>query len=166
LKSESIKPALLIKSQSEKVLSGKALSTLLNAVLDKGFSFRFKAKGFSMSPFIRDGDVITVCPLSENLLCLGDVVAVYHAPTEKLMVHRLIEKKGNLCILKGDNNAVSDQEITTDKLIGHVKIIERNGKRKYLGLGKERLVVAWLMRKNLFLTLLRKGRILNSIFNQ
>ena len=38
------------------------LTALVRAVLDKGASFRFKAFGVSMTPFIQDGDVITIAP--------------------------------------------------------------------------------------------------------
>ena len=43
-------------------LSGEALIELMRAVLARGLPFRFAARGFSMAPFIRDGDVISVSP--------------------------------------------------------------------------------------------------------
>lgn len=45
-------------------LSGKNLAELIQAVIAKGNPFRLKVKGFSMSPFIKDGDTITISPLS------------------------------------------------------------------------------------------------------
>ena len=56
-------------------LSGQALLDLMRAVLAKGVPFRFCARGWSMAPFIRDGDVITVSPLRQSLPGVGEVVA-------------------------------------------------------------------------------------------
>ena len=44
-------------------LSGAALQEFLAAVLERTVPFRFTARGYSMHPFIRDADVITVSPL-------------------------------------------------------------------------------------------------------
>jgi signal peptidase I len=154
-----MKPSLLVKKQSEKALSGNALAILIAAVLDKGVPFRFTAKGHSMSPFIKDGDIITLHPINEDKLKMGEVVAVFHEPYEKLMVHRLIEKQGWFCILKGDNNPGPDETVSMEKLLGVVKKVERNGEKIRLGMGKERLLIAFLTRKNLLMPLLRKSRI-------
>ena len=47
----------------------------MRAVLEKGRAFRFEARGTSMLPLIRDGDVVTVTPLSGGGPRTGDVVA-------------------------------------------------------------------------------------------
>jgi len=57
------KSALFNRKEGELQLSGPSLVELLRSVLDKGVPFRFQAKGFCMTPFIKDGDVITVFPL-------------------------------------------------------------------------------------------------------
>jgi signal peptidase I len=65
------------------------LIELLHATLARGASFRFRTSGFSMDPFIRDGDVITVSALSEGSPGLGDVVAFVQKETPKLAVHQI-----------------------------------------------------------------------------
>ncbi len=40
----------------------------------KGKSARFQAKGWSMRPFIRDGDFIVVSPLENSSIKAGDMV--------------------------------------------------------------------------------------------
>ncbi|MCJ7774120.1 MAG: signal peptidase I [Desulfobacterales bacterium] len=165
MKPEDMKPSLLVKSQTEKALSGKALAILLAAVLDKGVPFRFTAKGFSMSPFIKDGDIITIQPLSDKEPSVGDVAAIFYTVTEKLVVHRLIGKKGASFIAKGDNNPEMDGVVPQEKILGKVRIIERNGKKILLGLGKERFLIAWLMRRGLFLPLIRKSQKIRSVLD-
>jgi hypothetical protein len=82
-----------IQYGGEGTISNRALSELLQAVLDKGMPFRFRAPGFSMSPFIRDGDVITISRLSGDSPGQGTVVAFSQPKTGKLIVHRVVVKK-------------------------------------------------------------------------
>lgn len=158
MKSKNKKPALLIKQNGEKDLSSKAFAELLTAVLNKDCSFRFKAKGFSMHPFIKDDDVITVSPLNKRKLSLGDIIAAYHVSNDTFMVHRLVKKNGNYYSLKGDNNPEADDILRINELIGRVTHIERDGKRKCLSLGVERRFIAWLNQKNLLVPLMGKMR--------
>lgn len=158
LKSKNRKPALLVKQRREKDLSSRALAELLAAVLKKDCFFRFKAKGFSMYPFIKDDDAITVSSLSKQSLCLGDIIAAYNVATDTFIVHRLIKKNVNYCVLKGDNNPEPDEKLKMTELIGRVTCIERHGKRKYFGLGSERWFIAWLNRKNFLIPILGKIR--------
>jgi hypothetical protein len=52
---------------SELFLTGPVFIELLHATLAKGVPFPFRARGSSMHPFIKDGDVITVSPLGERI---------------------------------------------------------------------------------------------------
>ena len=132
----------------------------MKAVLDRNVPFRFTAKGFSMFPFIKDGDVVTIHPIDKDKLRIGDVVAVFQESSEKLMVHRLIKKSDDICVLKGDNNPEPDEMVSIEKLLGFVKNVERNGETIHLGMGKERFVIAFITRINLLLPLLRKIRMM------
>jgi hypothetical protein len=69
------RPTFVIVKGSELSLSGPALVKLLRAVLDKGAPVRFSAKGFSMSPFIKNEDVVTLSPLQDASPSVGDVIA-------------------------------------------------------------------------------------------
>ena len=145
----------MLKVKSEKLnneisLSGPALVELLMAVLDKGMPFRFRARGFSMTPFIKDGDVITVFPLEGSRPRLGDIVAFTHPVTRRLCIHRMIGEKGNGVTLKGDNVSDIQDIVAFNSLLGCIKSVERNGKQVFLGLGPERLVIALLTRTGLF----------------
>lgn len=140
------KPSFTVKDGIELPLSGDALTELLGAVLEKGVPFRFMAKGFSMSPFIKNGDIVTVSPISKSGVHMGDVVAFINPHSGKLTVHRIIGKKKNDFIIQGDNVPIADGIITAAELIGVVSKVERKGKEVSLGLGPESPVVAFLTR--------------------
>ena len=141
--------------ESELSLPGPALLELLRATLAKGMPFRFRAKGFSMDPFIRDGDVITVSALSEGSPGLGDVVAFVQKETPKLAVHRVVRIKGSSYLIKGDNTTGADGLIPRSNILGSVKRVERKDKRVFLGLGPERFLIALLTRMGLTIPLVR-----------
>jgi len=145
------KPGLFYKNGGVLSLSGPALNELLRSVLDKGAPFRFRAKGFSMSPFIKDGDIVTVSRLSGASPGLGDVVAFLHPGTEKLVIHRIVGKNSKSYIIKGDNMSQGDGPVTEADIMGRVIRVERNGKKVFLGLGPEKFLIAFLTRSGLFL---------------
>jgi hypothetical protein len=134
----------------EDTLSMAALIELLRAVTEKGKPFRFQATGFSMYPFIRNLDTITVSPLPAGGRCrLGDVVAFLKPGTEKLAVHRVIRKKGDCYLIRGDNTPEPDGLISAARMLGYVTNVERGGRQIRVGLGPERAVIACLSRKDL-----------------
>ena len=124
-------------------------ASLLQTILGKGMPVSFTAKGFSMVPFIKDGDVLTVVPLQGTSPGLGDVVAFFHPGTEKLAIHRVVGEKGHFYCIRGDNSFQADGFIPKTSILGRVKRVERNGKRVYLGLGPERFLIALLTRRGL-----------------
>lgn len=129
-------------------LSGKALIGLMEAVHAKGLPFRFRAGGHSMSPFIRDGDVITVSPRASRTPGLGDVVAFVHPETQILCLHRVLSVNGKGFLVQGDNLPEKpDGMIPREAVFGRVTRVERAGRRIRLGLGPERPLVALLSRR-------------------
>lgn len=138
----------------ELTLSNLALAELLQATLSKGVSFRFKVKGFSMLPFIRDCDVLTISPQHNSTLGLGKSVAFIHPETGKLVIHRVVSKKRNYYLIKGDSVPKADALIPKENVLGVVTKLERNGKKILFGFGPERFLIALLSRLSLFYLLL------------
>ena len=131
----------------EHPLSGKALVELMKGVLEKGLLFRFQAGGLSMSPFIREGDIITVSPLSGKKPVLGEVVAFLYPGRNGLAVHRVIGKKGSCYAIQGDNlTLLQDRSIPRENILGRITAVERKGRRVSIGLGPERYALAFLSR--------------------
>ena len=136
--------------EGEISLSGNALEELMRGVLDKGKPFRFQAKGWSMSPFIQDGDLISVSPLSDKSPGLGDVVAFVNPGTSKLVVHRIVSNQHAGYLMRGDNQTGDgDGLIPSENILGRVTFVERAGKIIRLGLGPERFLIALLSRMSL-----------------
>jgi len=135
-------------------LSGRALEELLQAVFQKNMPFRFKAGGTSMSPFIKDGDILTISPLGEDPPRIGDVVIFMHPVSRKPVVHRVVAKKGDVYRIKGDNLQARGHWLSRKSILARLERLQRNGKDISLGFGSVRRLVAFLSRSNLFAGLL------------
>lgn len=140
-------PRLFAAKAGDLPLSGQALLDLMQAVLGKGVPFRFCARGWSMAPFIRDGDVITISPLGNGPPRIGDVVAFVRPGAGNLVVHRVVARRGSGSLIQGDSlGERTDGIIPAENLLGQVTRVERNGHDVRLGLGPERRAIAWLSR--------------------
>jgi hypothetical protein len=153
LRPEQVEVAPFVQQIEGSTLSSPTLVALLRAVLDRGLPFRFRATGFSMLPFVRDEDVITVAPSAGASPSLGDVVAFLHPDSGKLAVHRVVGKQGSSVLVRGDNVEKPDGLVAIADLLGRVTRVERDGRRVYLGLGPERRLIAFLTRWGLFLSM-------------
>ena len=129
---------------------------LLKAVLTRNLSLKFQATGYSMSPFIREGDVVTISPKANREPRLGDVVAFSHPHTDRLFIHRVVERHSDHCIIRGDNAFVPDGPIPYENVLGFVTKVERGGRQVFLGQGPERVLIALLDRYNLMIPVVRK----------
>jgi hypothetical protein len=130
-------------------LSGQGMSGLLQAVLARGAPFTFRAAGGSLFPFIRDGDLITVSGLQGRPAQLGEVVACAVLPGGKLVVHRVVGRRAQGCLIRGDAALRADGWVDRERILGRVTRIIRGGKERSLGLGRERVLIAALTRSGL-----------------
>ncbi len=113
-------------------LKREDFASIAYGVLGRGRILRFKAKGGSMSPFIRNGDVLEVVPF-KGKINIGDVVlcrSSYGNP----VVHRVIHRNTESIITKGDSVPGSDQSILSKQVLGRVVTVEKNG--RYIRLDK------------------------------
>jgi signal peptidase I len=112
-------------------LSAPVIMELIEAVHEKGASFRFQARGYSMTPTIRDGDIITVSPLKNQMPGRGDVLAFRHPQRPQMLIHRVLRKKGNCFFIKGDNCSDADGWVPVENILGVVTRVERQGKTRF-----------------------------------
>lgn len=124
---------------------------LLKTVVEGGHQFRMRAPGFSMHPFIRNRDIITISPLSPKSPGLGDIVAFVRPDTGKLVVHRVVKRTKDLFLVKGDNCGDPDGFIAQTSLLGIVTRVERNGRDVKAGLPHAQRFIALLSRSGLLL---------------
>ena len=135
-----------VSSGGELRLSNQSQRELLRAVLARGVSMRTPVRGNSMYPFICDCDVLTIAPLKEQKLRIGQVVAFIQARSESLVVHRVIASDGEILRIRGDNSDQDDFIVDSSQLLGLVTRIERGGRHVRLGLGAEARWIALLNR--------------------
>lgn len=135
-----------------------------------------------MSPFIRDGDVITVAPVQPSdrsphatafssvshggkpgaMPCgIGQVVAFVSTVSQRLVVHRIIGRHESRFLIQGDSlHGLTADTVRPDEILGRVVRVERGGKRVWLGLGPERHAIAALSRAGLLLPILLRAGVL------
>jgi hypothetical protein len=138
--------AELIPAQEELALTKIDLIGVIRSVLEKKAACRFRVRGFSMSPFIKDGDVVTVSRSTDRSVGLGRAAAFVFPKTGKLVIHRVVGVKGNSYLIKGDSTLVADGLVPGENILGFVTKVEREGKAVTLGLGPERFLIAFLSR--------------------
>lgn len=151
---EHTEPTAGTVEDRELLLSSEPLIELMRAVLARGVPFRFRARGCSMTPFIRDGDIITVGPLGHSLPAVGEVVAFVHPHMHSLVVHRVVARTSHGCIVQADHlSGPGDGLIDQTHILGRVQQVQRNGRNIWLGLGPERYLIAFLSRAGLLVPL-------------
>jgi hypothetical protein len=141
-----MKPSALVRTHGELSLSGAALTELLIAVLAKDKAFRFRATGWSMSPFVRDGDVITVSPLGGRRPRTGEIAAFLNPPTGRVAVHRIVRAGPDGYLVRGDNTDVADGILPAGRILGVVTEVVREGRKVRVARGRAASLIAWLSR--------------------
>lgn len=102
-------------------------------VLEGGHDLRFRARGFSMFPLVRDGDILDVQPTGEASIGSGEIV-LYRSPGRGIVVHRVVgilrQEEEDILLVKGDAATVPDPQVPASKVLGRVVGIERGGRRR------------------------------------
>jgi hypothetical protein len=144
-----MKTAPHVRKKDSLPLSGESLTEIMTAVLAQKKPFRFRATGLSMSPFIRDGDVVTIRPLGSRPPRTGDIAAFLYPGTGKVAVHRIVREESGRFSLKGDNVPAIDGSLPLDRILGTVSRVERNGAKVPLGGRAGAAAIASLSRSGL-----------------
>jgi signal peptidase len=120
----------------------EVFAEMIEEVLNRGHSIRFRAPGDSMYPTICNGDFITVIPIKSPSITNGDIILYQHR--SGVTAHRVISilKRSALqgpqdrsssgmleFILRGDAAIESDAPVRSEQILGKVISIERNGHR-------------------------------------
>ena len=141
-------------TQSSSLSRDHFLVELVKEVLGKRVECRLQVKGYSMSPFIKDRDLVTISPIVDSSPGFGDVIAFIHPKADKFIIHRVVRKIGDACLVKGENSLEPDGLIERKHIIGIITRVERKGRKVLFGLGPERFLIALLTRKNLLFPVL------------
>ena len=96
--------------------------------LVNGHTMRYRALGGSMSPFIKNGSILTIKPGGRAFI--GDVIL--YRSGNGMIAHRVIRRKdfdeGTFLVTKGDNLRHPDALVTPSDILGKVVRMESNGK--------------------------------------
>ncbi len=93
---------------------------LAGELMSGGKSFCFRAVGASMSPTIRDGEVLRVERVNTRILSVGDIVLF--KDERGFRVHRLaaMDAARNILITRGDASLEDDGSIRAEQILGRV----------------------------------------------
>jgi len=108
-------------------ISGPAFALVVQSVLKKGGTAKFKVTGSSMTPTIRNNDVLSISPYKGNNPEVGEVVALLDRANSRIIIHRIIEKRENMFLLKGDGLWRYDGLFPKEWIAGFVLGLERSG---------------------------------------
>jgi uncharacterized repeat protein (TIGR01451 family) len=91
---------------------------LSRELLNKGLSVRFQARGASMSPCIRDGEIVYVTPVIVSKLRKDDIVLT--KSNNGFRVHRLVvaDHAKDFFITRGDCGQQDDPTVRGDEILG------------------------------------------------
>lgn len=109
-------------------------SSLRKQLIESNHSVKIVASGYSMFPFMRNGDIQTISPVPIEEIQIGDI-AVFER-NNVWISHRVIDiQKTNheiTLILRGDTCIQIDPLVTEENYIGKTVAFERNGKVYHL----------------------------------
>jgi hypothetical protein len=116
-------------------------------ILSKGCGVRIRARGWSMYPFIKHGDVIEVEPVEASLVRIGDIILCCD-DEDRLVAHRVVKRSSRdpqaTLVTKGDWTPRMDRLVYPEQVLGRAVAVERRGKRIRLNTGARWLIqVSW-----------------------
>src|SRR3954462_12321797 len=103
---------------------------VIEQALTNGTMVQFRAEGSSMYPTIRDGETITIAPVSTEEIVRGDVLLCRHGA--RVLAHRLVGKTRcgaeHFFVLQGDAKAGCDAPVEASAIVGKVVNVVRGGR--------------------------------------
>jgi len=128
-------------------------------VLARGNPFSFRALGSSMSPFIKDGDSVTL--LRDKKAGVGDVV-LFKTEEGRLYLHRIVKEVESGIMTRGDASLGEDGLTPRRNILGKVVKVSGKGynfhlRRPIKGLISKRIIFSEGLYRHPFLMRLGKG---------
>jgi SAM-dependent methyltransferase len=133
-------------NRKEILLNNQEIISLVKEVLAKQGVYEFAASGYSMCPFIKSQDSISLSAVKEEILEPGVIAGFVNPQGGQFTVHRIIAVKNGKFLFKGDNCFKPDGWVLDENILGYVCQIKRGLKIISIGLGIEKKAVAFLSR--------------------
>lgn len=129
---------------------------LCERLLASGTSVKFEARGGSMRPLLREGDVLTVDPARAAELHVGHIV-LYRDAAGRAVVHRLVgrDRKSGMLLVRGDAQFTRPDLLDPAEVLGRVISLSRGGTTLELdgGAARRALRILYLSCRARFVTL-------------
>ncbi len=131
-------------------------NNFLGELLHVNSSLRFIARGMSMFPFIRPGDIVTVHVIGKKPVRPGDIVAYIDRSTKRITSHRILDLNGPFVLTRGDNNTCRDEQLGRQDILGKVVHVHRRGKELQFSIKWGKRMLAVLSGANILHKILRR----------
>lgn len=110
-----------------KEIENNVFFSYVETEIAEGKSVSLRIKGKSMTPSLHEGDIITLIPVNQHKLKIGDVVLFKYK--NNFLLHRIIYKKKNKLTLQGDAVYQHTEKISTQQVIALLQQVKKqNGK--------------------------------------
>ncbi len=124
------------------IVPARELMPVIRAALQRNQHVRLTARGSSMFPFIRGGDVVELEPLRLPPV-VGDLVLVLcgsRGESEFYVLHRVVRVQGEVFYLRGDAQPEWQGPFTRENVLAQVTRIYRHGRVHRVNQGLWRLL--------------------------
>jgi signal peptidase I len=110
-------------------LESSEFDSLAAEILAGANTLRFKAGGTSMHPFVQDGDILAVRPVSFDQVHQGDII-LCRLVNRHLVAHRArqVDHTGRSLLLQGDYLPEPDGRIQAQDVLGKVVSVQRGSR--------------------------------------
>ncbi|HYM76013.1 MAG TPA: C25 family cysteine peptidase [Candidatus Dormibacteraeota bacterium] len=132
-------------ADSKVFADSKLFEEVVRPLLEQGMSVRFQARGASMSPAIRDGEVVEVTPVIVAKLRKDDIVLAKSNCGFRL--HRIVraDSASDVFITRGDCGQENDPALRADQILGLARAKEVRVGRNIVQ-ARFRGVGGWMLR--------------------
>lgn len=112
-----------------KRIANECFFAWVESEIKSGRSVKFRVKGYSMMPLLRNGkDEVVVGPYDKEELKLFDVILFRQ--TDRYVLHRIIQKRDSRYLMQGDGVCRFYEECEDTDIIGVVrKVCRPSGKK-------------------------------------
>ena len=115
----------------ELILNNEELLGIASEILRNSGVFRFKARGWSMRPFLRQDDILTITPVDPASLKPGDI-CLFRNGHNHIVAHRFVRRKTQnddiFLHFRSDSMIKNEDFILENQLLGMVVEAQRGKK--------------------------------------
>lgn len=114
--------------ENKRTISNEEFFKHITSLLDSGETVRLRVKGYSMTPvIINERDDVLLMPAKGVELHKNDIVLFKEPKTGVYILHRIVEKRNETYIIRGDGNLFGKESCHIGDIAGVVVKIYRNG---------------------------------------